>query len=197
MTTRRSIKLTLISLVGVIVACLVVLITLLSNNAMAMPSMFSSAYNSSGVTGVASASYQIGTMNKVDMKSSSGETLLSFNENDNSDTQILAPEGKIVLTEENYYVVFTYKFINSGKTDYVASVVYNDVDNDDKNIDVSYLSNGVVTDNEVYANWNNDSAIKSVVVKSGREVECSIKIKVDNFAFDATFSGNFDWTLSI
>ena len=97
-------------------------------------------------------------------------------------------EGKLNVLD-CYEMILSFKFVNTGYNDFVAtgfvsgSAVYN-------NLKVSYS-----LDKKTWTEERISVEVDSPIGFETNEVECYIKLEVDNMALDAEFKGTIVWSL--
>ena len=143
------------------------------------------SYVAKEVAGTVSATYKVGSDAEIDMKTENNKTTIVFTGEENESSVTLKPQTDIKLTSSNTFVVFKYLFTNTGDSDYVASVSYDQVDS---NLKMEVSKDGV-----------NFTEVKdySVLVPNNTLTPISyyIKFSISDLAQNVDASVNFKWDL--
>ncbi len=180
---------------ALIVVGLVVGVVVLAANVHQIKSAIQIGYKADGVYGTAKAQYKLGASGEwVDMKTSSNTTMLDYS-NGQSINESLSPESNLVLSEENNYVLLKYTFTNasdSWENDYVAKLTYTDTNDDDKNVLVQYglTETDLATANAPFYVYSSETE------GTTETTEYYVKISIESLAYNATFTGSFNWNLT-
>lgn len=156
-------------------------------------------YVAKDISGSVSATYKLGDgASPVSLvKSGTQQTTITFNPADNNVNGVLVPTSSLEFTVEKEYILFEYTFNNFGDKPYYVSVSYSDTSGDDKNISIQYSldQNSSFSTSPVKATVPKATFSGSTMQTAGTQ-KYYIKVSVNSFVTDATFSGRFYWTLS-
>jgi len=191
MAEQKSKKLTIVmfAVLAAIIVGLTTTLIVLAATGQNISSSINVSYTATGIYGTASATYKLGNSNEeISMTNDSGnkitfkDTIIGSN--------LLSPEA-VVLTNDNSFVVFKYTFTNEREDVYYAEMTYQDTNEQDKNILVTYSLDGI--------NFSEEHNYVEVPAKSN-EVDATInyyiKVSVLNRAKDAIFTGTIQWNLT-
>ena len=187
---------TMVVAVAVIVASVAAILAAVSQT---VTSNFSVTYQATDVAVTVRANTIVGETTEP-MKTESGESVLIFTPDDDESNEALSPEGDIVLTKANRWVVFEYIFENNSNS-IDANVALTQTTYTLENVDVSYAySYSQITD---VANMATTDAYEPMVISGTNNHESAydflyvyVKAKITNIADDAEFSGSITFNIT-
>lgn len=210
MTTRNKILLSVGAVCLVAVIAVVAVVAVFAARTQTVNSTITVSYSARQVVGTVSANYYLGGNSQANAMKSGAKTELEFKAGETQRTDTLAPEGDIKLDdlpEDKLYVVFEYKFTNTGNQDYTAKLTYNGTAT---NVAV-YVYNPEESGTLNTTTWTSatgtlktisgettlfDSSEITVAKTEGVEnVYVIVNITSTNSGSDAEFKGTFNWTL--
>ena len=181
---------TIIALVLIIalgIATAVVTIFALSGHTML--SSVKISYTATDIDGSASVTYQLLSEDGTN----DGEVVslgsIEFKANNTTNpTQNLSPAKTLELSTTQPYVEFTYTFNNTGSLDYIATLTFVDVIQDE-NIGFDYKYK------EYDYGTENFAILVQGIETSYSQATYKVKMKVEDIALDANWNGVFNWEL--
>ncbi len=156
-------------------------------------------YISMEVSGEATARWKVGSEEWHNMTTggeANGATKLTFGLEANQNASLSPTDKDIQLTAENDYVVFEYKFTNSGGKDYAIDLFYQDNEIEDTNISVFCLN----SDEEIASEFNENINTHfgdwtTTTISANKTKYVYILAKIRDIASDAKYSGLFQFNL--
>ncbi len=183
--TKNKLLIIAMSLSIVVILSLIATVIVLASTVPKLQSSINVKYTVSGVFGKASATYTVGSSSPVAMKNSSNLQELDLQGSDLA----LSPSGTITLTKDNNYVVFAYKFVNTGENAFYVIPSYQDVGNADTNVTTYYLENSP-------NNYTNASDASYLTIAGNSEDTYYIRVEITDLTKAAVFSGTITWTVT-
>lgn len=195
MKKRNTLSTKAILIIGIILIAAITITTLVIGVFALNQHSFTGAikilYTSEDIDGTASVSYQLLSEDGL----SDGEIVdlgtITFNaEAEINPTQDLSPTETLNLSKTTPYVEFTYTFTNTGSLDYIATLSFLNVIQDE-NIGFNYKYKN-------YEYGTENFAILVQGIETGTEKSQAtyrVKMGVEDFAKNATWDGMFNWEL--
>lgn len=218
MTTRNKILLSVGAVCLVAVIAVVAVVAVFAARTQNVTSNITVKYTAQQVVGKVSAKYYVGaedTQGSDMYKDGGSETEISFTAGQPQETGILAPKGNKevdlsdIEDETKIFVIFEYKFTNSGEQDYKVSLQFTKTnstnvkvyayDQDGQDTVASWSAEAHVEDLKEdgdNAFFSNTSVTKKVGQDTVHYFYIVVAIEPDATGSDAEFSGSFAWTLT-
>lgn len=204
MDSKRKLIVAIVAVVMLFLGAAIAVVAVIAAQNVVVNNGITINYNATGVIGAeVKAQYAVGTGTYSYVGSEAG-IVFTGNEANESSTQLGNVEVSSLSAGEAY-VTFLFTFKNTGESAFDATLVYEDSDNRDENMTISYISNaGEENEEELFVTVESIPEsedgkyvvdLGSLNVQSGEEKTYQIKIAVTAEANNAHFSGNFSWKL--
>jgi hypothetical protein len=189
MSTKKKLTITIASLCVAVLAVVGITVGVLAAKNATVTNPINVGYTATEVSAKVSATYKLANDTEATaMTTSDGKTEIEFNgeEADTTATGSLTASD-ISLASNNKSVVFTYTIENTGDEDFTATLT---IPTTKVNVNIAYALDGTETDSLTFTvkgtKNNNTENTKRVF---------TVTVSIDSVAKNASFSGDFAWTL--
>lgn len=199
MKTKSKIALSLIVVIILTVLATVALVAVFAATRQEITSTIRVRYTAQEVSGEATARWKVGNEDWQPMTvggEADGDTSLTFGLAANENASLSPTDKDIHLSVENNYIVFEYKFTNTGDNDFAIDLFYTDDETKDANISVFCLN----SDDEISSDYKDN--IKTAYgdwtttkITGGGEKYVYILASILNIGKNAGYSGTFQFNL--
>ena len=200
MKSKQKLSLSIIIAIFGLLAliCSIVIIAISAASNQNVLSNISVSYEAEGVSTNVSARYYIGSDEGLDMTTTGkpdGETSLVFARGKETKSNTLNPQGDILLSFANNYVVFEYRFENQGM-DFEAILKFTGTAENISLYQAESTTEPIQDYSEVSSLINDpkDFEVYSFI-EEGATKYVYLKVEISQLQENATFEGNFVWDL--